>query len=315
MTSVPPSTTKPPTQVSSTTSAALCTTTITKPSECEYKCGNWCAPSIPDWDDKEDCLGAYKTCASHVTSCFKKAGWPGVLNCFDFSKWCGGVKEFCHSNTCGLKGKCNKKTCFDKYTPVSPKPPAVTTSVYPCPVTSTAKPSSTKPSVPTTCAPEPTNVCKQPTNTKYGYAPGKPVGDIELPLVGCNDLLDDWRQNPFKLYNDENTRKCKVYKRPQCGNACTDACKEQYDQCNAVYAESCKKFGWTSYFHRREAQAEISDVEKRFFNLFGSGLLFGGSKDTYSKATDKCTAQYKDCVAINKNINPGDRCTVWGKGY
>jgi hypothetical protein len=311
--SVPPSTTQPPVK-SSTTSAALCTSTVTKPSECEYKCGNWCAPSIPDWENKEDCIGAFKTCSANMASCFKKAGWPGVLNCFDFGTWCKGIEEFCYSSPCKSKGSCNKKTCFDKYKPVAPKPPVVSTTVYPCPA-STTKATSTKPSVPITCAPEPTNVCKQPQNKQHGYAPGKPVGGIELPLVGCNDFLDSWKSSPFKLYTDENTRKCKTYTRPQCGNACTEACKEQYDQCKNVYVESCKKFGWKSYFHRREAEAELSDVEKRFFGSFNKGAFFGGQKDTYNVATNKCAAQYKDCVAVNKNINPGNRCTTWGKGY
>ncbi|KAH7328528.1 WSC domain-containing protein [Stachybotrys elegans] len=309
-----------------TTSSALCTTTITPPAQCEYKCGNWCAPSLPDWDDQDNCLDAWKQCAKQVTSCWKYAGFPAALKCLEFSQWCSNIKDFCQSD-CKRKGKgCGKSQCFTKNKPQHPnppKPPTPTTSVFPCPpatTVTTAVVTST-----TSCAPEPTNICKQPTSSKDNYGPGNPVGGIELPLVTCNDIKQDFFSKPFKLYTEQDSRRCKSYPRNQCSNACVDACQEQYEECKETYVESCKSSGG------RWKRGEENQLERRTF--FGGNFLQGlldffnkpsyppsnpspavPPKDSPSRGLERCTSQYKSCLAENKYVNPNDRCRNWGYG-
>ncbi|KFA78018.1 hypothetical protein S40288_05246 [Stachybotrys chartarum IBT 40288] len=313
------------TRVPSTTTASICTATVTPPSECEYKCGKWCLPSLPDFEDDESCLGAWKTCAKQVTSCFKYAGFPGALECLEFSKWCGKIQSFCKSDDCKRgrgKGKrtfsnkkCSKKSCFDKFTPKNPNPPKPpTTSVFPCPPATTVVTSTV---VPTTAAPEPTNICKQPTNSKHDYAPGNPVGGIELPLVGCNDIKQDFFSNPFKLYTEQDSRRCRAYTRPKCANACADACQEQYEECKETYVESCNPKHKGQWWWKKRDVSETLD--RRTFGLWSNllGNLLGNKndgKDTPSKANERCTAQYKDCLAQNKFVNADNRCKAWGSG-
>ncbi|CAM1505383.1 Fc.00g110200.m01.CDS01 [Cosmosporella sp. VM-42] len=284
---------------STTASAALCTTTITLPSDCEYKCGSWCAPSVPDFQNGNDCLNTYKTCAKQVAACFKKAGWPGALGCFDFSSWCKNIKGFCGS-TCSGGRKCAKKDCLSKYKPVGGSSIKTTTSVGPCAATTSTVPAAAATSV----APEPTNICKQPTNTQMGYGPGNPVAGIDLPLVGCNDIKSDFTQKPFKLYTDSNSSKCNGYSRNNQLSACTDACKEQYNNCQNVYVTSCKNLNGKNYFARRELEA--SGIEKRWFNKW--------SGDKWQTASSKCATQYADCLYENKKVNAATHCTKWGTG-
>ncbi|KAK0711071.1 WSC domain-containing protein [Lasiosphaeris hirsuta] len=67
-----------------------------------------------------------------------------------------------------------------------------------CAAATTAKPTITTTSqIP---IPTPTNICKEPTNAQRGYSPGNPVGDIDLPIVTCNDLASEHAKYPFKLY-------------------------------------------------------------------------------------------------------------------
>ncbi|KFA81669.1 hypothetical protein S40288_09920 [Stachybotrys chartarum IBT 40288] len=282
-----PSTTTKSTSVTTTTSS-LCTATTTPPSECEYKVGKWCAPHIPDFDHEDGCLDAWKTCAKLVTSCWKYAGFPASIECLTFSKWCGGIKQYCYSDCRGRT--CSKKQCFDRNKPQNPSPPKPPiTSTYPCQTTTTVQ--TTIRSTATSVVPEPTNICKQPTSRIYNYGPGNPVGGIELPLVTCNDLQKDFWNRPFKLYTEPDTRHCKSYSRRYCPDACKDACKEQYDECKETYVESCKP-EWSSWLN----------------------LNNQGGRESPITAYQRCTSQYHDCLYENKHVDPGDRCRNWGTG-
>ena len=292
---------------SCTTLGPMCTATIVVSNDCEYKVGGWCAPSVPDFQDQDSCQTAYNTCAKNIASCFQKAAWPNVLDCFNFSKWCDGVQGFCAS-TCSRGRSCNKSGCMKQNQPVGGNPVKTTTSVFPCAATTTS--STVPPASSTSCAPQPTNICQQPSSRSYGYGPGNPVAGIELPLVGCNDLKGDFTQKPFKLYTDDDSRSCKSYQRNQQSNACADACKTQYDQCNNVYVQSCKKLNGGNYkrghshFHRRAL--EKSGIEPRWFNIFGN--------DGWQSAQTKCYVQYQDCLGENAQVNAASRCQKWGTG-
>ena len=316
---------------------------MTVPSGCEYGCGKWCADELPDWEDQEGCKNGHSHCKLQVADCMKTAGWPDVMKCFDFSVWCKDMGSYCGSWKKG--NKCSKKDWFGYKPPKGGKPPKVTTTVVPCKPTSTrtstrmtttAKTSTkvttttrrTSSSTTTTRCPIPsvTNICKQPTNKQLGYGPENPVGDIDLPIVTCNDLRDDYNKgNVFKLYTNKDSRKCPGYTRPQCSNACVDACKEQWTQCEATYVEGCKDndkvedpkkggglfdwlFGWLP--RKRDGQdrsyfAYHVAPTKRTWNWV----------DKSPAAKNKCKAQYDDCVAINKNIDVRDKCPRWGFGF
>ncbi|KAM0436912.1 hypothetical protein ACHAPT_002625 [Fusarium lateritium] len=304
----PPRVTTTSSSSSCTTLGPMCTATVVVPNDCEYKVGGWCAPSVPDFQDQDSCQNAYNTCAKNIASCFQKASWPNSLDCFNFSKWCDGVQGFCAS-TCSRGRSCNKSGCLKQNQPVGGNPVKTTTSVFPCAATSAS--SSVPPASSTSVAPQPTNICQQPSSRSYGYGPGNPVAGIELPLVGCNDLKGDFTQKPFKLYTDDDSRSCKSYQRNQQSNACADACKTQYDQCNSVYVQSCKKLNGGnnykrghSHLHRRAL--EKSGIEPRWFNIFGN--------DGWQSAQTKCYVQYQDCLDENASVNAAARCQKWGTG-
>ncbi len=138
----------------------------------------------------------------------------------------------------------------------------------------------------------------------WKYGPGNAVGGIDMPVLTCNDVLADWKQNPFKLYTDSDSSRCGSYPRPRVPNACQDACKAQYDNCVANYAQGCK-----SYNHKRAsffewaAEAKTSPVRR---SVFG---------DSYSTATMRCSAQYGDCLKQNGNVNANSKCQSFGSGW
>ncbi|KAG5794442.1 hypothetical protein H9Q69_006488 [Fusarium xylarioides] len=300
------------TSCSTTTGPAMCTSTVVVPNTCEYKCGNWCAPSVPDFQDQNSCQTAYNNCAKNIAACFQNAGWPGALNCFGFSKWCDGVQGYCASS-CSRGRSCNKLGCLKNNAPTGGNSASTTTSVYPCAVTST---STTSSAAATSCAPQPTNICQQPSSNIWGYGPGNPVGGIELPLVACNDLKGDFSQNPFKLYTNTNSNSCSSYRRNQQSSACADACKAQYNACVGTYVQSCKKlntrsdsgnyFDKRSHSHFHKRALEKSGIEPRFFNLFGN--------DQWQSAQNKCSIQYADCLWENASVNFSSRCQNFGTG-
>ncbi|KAM0278087.1 hypothetical protein ACHAQH_005379 [Verticillium albo-atrum] len=318
---VPPTTTAPPTTtpVTTTKPPAVCTTEIVTPPKNEYCCGKWCSTPIPEFDDKDACYKGKAKCGLQVAACLKHAGWPDVLDCFNFQKWCQNIDGYCGSKCKkGKKGSCSKKDCFSSYKPVGGGKPVTSISTFPCAATTTA----TTPPVQTTpTVPEPTGICVQPSNSRYGYGPGKPVGDIDLPVVTCNDLEADYKSgNQFKIYWDSDSRKCRSYTRTKVPSACADACRQQYDDCNAVYAKACWSFKlWRNRRDIGDAEEEpvsaaLADrspnpdvvVDKRFF----FGKLFG---DSFSVATNKCKVQYNDCLSVNKRVTGAGVCSSYGK--
>ena len=321
-TTAPPTTTSKP--VTTTTSSSACVSTTVIPPTCEYKCGKWCSSPLPDWDDVKTCKGAWSNCALQVASCFKHAGWPDVLDCFDFGEWCGDVAKYCDSNP---RGGCRKGDFWGKKPPKggpghNPNPTTITVTTTCAPTPTSTKPGTTTKPAPTTTTkcpvPTPTNICVQASNPHYGYGPGNPVGGIEMPVVTCNDLAEDWPKWPFKGYTDTDSRKCKKYPRNGCTNACADACKEQYEDCVDVYAEGCKQKGgpnggngnnggWGGWgrWKREEEKSYfefVKTVEKRTWRW----------KDEWGTAVNKCKAQYSDCLRVNRGVTGAGKCPKFG---
>ncbi|KAK4146929.1 WSC domain-containing protein [Dichotomopilus funicola] len=321
------STTTPPPETSTTvtvttttkattTTSSVCTTTTVIPPTCEYKCGKWCSSPLPDWDDVKTCKHAWSNCAVQVASCFKGAGWPDVLDCFDFGAWCGDVATYCDSNP---RGGCFKGDFWGKKPPKPGhgNPPKTVTVTTACPTTTATKTTTTTKATtatttPTQCPiPTPTNICIQPSSKLYNYGPGHPVGGIALPIVTCNDLAADWPAYPFKGYTDPDSRRCKKYPRNQCTNACADACREQYEDCVDVYAQGCKTkpTGWwvrgrgVAAEERGERGMDFSPVQRR--TLLGWG-------DDYTGAVVKCRAQYADCLSENRGVTGAGKCPKFG---
>jgi hypothetical protein len=315
----PPTTTTAPPPATTTATAPTCTSTVVNPPQCEYKAGHWCGPLLPDWTDKTGCLITGKTCALQLSSCFKTAGWPGVQKCFEFGAWCLQIQLFCIGGDCAgsRSSKCNKKACWNKYKPAGIQVPTTTTITTACPTSlissTTAPPATTT----TACPPEPTNICKQPTNNRWGYSPEKPVAGIPLPIVTCNDIKDDFARNPFKLYNNADSRKCPSFSWPNRPNVCKEACEEQYEECKAAYVHGCDNRlgdeelelesrvpgddGCATQDTRNEWGKKNSDVVK----------CWGTGANTVTASDQRCKAQYQDCLAINKNVKPGDVCREW----
>ncbi|KAF9874013.1 WSC domain-containing protein [Colletotrichum karsti] len=291
----PPATTPKPTP--STTAPAMCTTTIVTPATCEYGCGKWCNKNLPEFDDQESCSKASNRCHLQLNACYKNAGFPNSAACVDFKAWCKDVASYCSSSCSGKKGSCGKKDCFQKKVPKGYKPGTTSVSTFACPTkpTSTSTPVSVVP-------PPPTGLCKQPTSRMYGYGPGNPVGGIELPIVTCNDLKEEFQAgNQFKLYIESESKQCKGYGKGNVPNACADACQEQYSECQSTYVQGCK-----AYNNRRSGGAYSSapEIAKRFFFA-----------DNYNAANNKCKAQLSDCLSENKNVLSQSKCGSFGTGY
>ncbi|KAB5558603.1 WSC domain-containing protein [Coniochaeta sp. 2T2.1] len=304
-TSKPVTTTKPPTTTPkpTTTSTSICYSTTTIPSTCEYKCGKWCNDALPDFGDQTGCKSSHSNCKLQIASCFLSAGWPDSLKCFDFADWCSDVKDYCSTNPSKVKNY-GKGNCFASKPPKGGSPPTTKTVTVPCAPTTTAK-TTAKPSTTTQCPiPTVTNICKQPTNRQYGYDAENPVGDIELPVVTCNDLKSEFASKPFKLYTNSDSKKCGGYGRPQVPNACADACKAQYDQCTATYAEGCRQ------------PAQSGKGGKNYWDSwFGGGKRYRWSGDNYNGALNKCKAQYNDCLSLNRGVSVNGKCGSFGSGW
>jgi len=265
------------------------------------------------------------------------------LDCFDYAGWCDDIDSYCNAG--GSKGKCSKSDCFSKWAPKGGKPATTTTSVYACAPTTTTKGVTTKPATTTKAAtttskststsstqcpiPTATGICQQPTSWVWGYGTGNPVGGIELPIVTCNDLKDDFNKgNQFKLYTDSDSSKCGSYPRPSVPNACADACKAQYDNCVATYAEGCKSNsgGSSGSSGSGKSTSSSSSSWSSWFKRRGSttGNYFDWAKapnkrtywtDSYSTASSKCSAQYTDCLSQNKGVSGSGKCGSWGTGW
>ncbi|KAI9645759.1 hypothetical protein NHQ30_005191 [Ciborinia camelliae] len=281
---------KPSTAPSPTTpqtSATLCTSTISiiPTPTCEYQVGNWCSTPLPPFANQDACLTAANTCAVQLTSCLLSAGFPGSLQCLEFSNWCAEILSYCLNNCPG--SSCSNTGCKSQLPPAgyTPPVPSIKTSIYTCPTTiqTTSKPSpttSTAPSLPT-CS----NICAQPNNPSQGYGSYSPVGNIPLPCYTCNNLQPEYSSGfPFKLYTAQTSEDSPGYSRPDCGTGCQDACDAQYTGCVGTYAQSC---------------------------LYGVGE--GG--DTYAEALIKCQNQKEDCYGVNEGVSGGGRCESWNVGY
>lgn len=181
----PPTTTpKPPT----TTTGGLCTATQVIPPKCEYKCGEkFCSNALPDWDDEAGCMLAHSSCKLQVQGCFLNAGWPNCMDCFNFHEWCNTIKYYCKKKAY-YGDEFGKEHCYKNYPPVDSPPRTTTTTVYPC--KTTAPPTATTPK-PLPCPTTPTGYCQQPSNDKYGYNDQKPVGNVHLPVLNCNNLQSE----------------------------------------------------------------------------------------------------------------------------
>ncbi|RDW71276.1 hypothetical protein BP6252_07839 [Coleophoma cylindrospora] len=293
-TSSKPVTTPPTTTIATSTTASLCTTTVTiSPTPtCEYQCGGWCSAPMPDFSDKTSCSTAAEWVAVQVASCFVQAGWPASLQCFDFAGWASSIKTYCSSACPG--GNCSKGSCKKQYPPSGPAAPSstVTTSVYTCAPAKPTTTSFTTTTSATTSVPVPTNsnICTQPSNSRYGYSGSSPVGNVPMPCLTCNNLKSDFNAgNVFKLYTHPDTTKCGSYKKPSCASACQDSCDAQYASCKTTYANSCSS------------------------NSFWA-IWFGGA-DSYSSATTKCTQQWNDCYSANKYTTGASRCGSWNAGW
>ncbi|TGO23411.1 hypothetical protein BPAE_0133g00090 [Botrytis paeoniae] len=288
-----PSTSIPSTQPFTTaspttpkTSATICTTNIvtTSTPTCEYKVGNWCSNPLPPFTDQNSCLAAANTCIVQLTSCLLSAGFPGSLQCLQFSSWCQEIESYCGSYCPG--SSCSNTGCRSRHPPAGYTPPViiVKTSIYTCPTTiqtSTSKPTST-----TSIAPLPTcnNICVQPNNLSQGYSSYSPVGSISIPCYTCNNLQPDYNSGyPFKLYTAKTSEDSPSYQRPDCGQGCQDACDAQYESCVGTYAQGC-----------------------------GYG---GGGGDTYASALVKCVQQKADCYIVNEGVGGEGRCGSYGVGY
>ncbi|KAI5928595.1 WSC domain-containing protein [Camillea tinctor] len=288
---IPITSTSCTTKVTSTTisSVPVCTTAVVTPPTCEYKCGNWCSKPIPEFNDFQSCTTAWSQCAIQVASCFLKAGMPGATDCFKFGEWCGKISSYCVSNCKGKK--CGGKgDCFKGAPPSGGGSPTTSVSTYPCTTLSTKTATTATSTVPTSsCAvPTPTGICKQPSSSAFGYGTDNPVGGIKLPLVTCNNLEADWRRgNVFKLYTDSDSAKCRSYSRGSCGNACSDACYSQFQQCEDVYVEGCKTSKQsTGRYAQNWVQADLA-----------------------------CKAQYYDCLQTNKYVKDNGKCNTWAGNW
>lgn len=284
----------------------------------EYCCGNWCSTPIPDFNNWDTCAKAKAKCGLQVAACMNQAGWPGAIQCFNFQQWCQNIDMFC-GWMCrpGWDWSCSKNSYLNFYKPIGgDSKPVTSTSTFPCTATTTT---TMPPATTTAVVPPPKGICIQPSNPWWGYGPGNPVGKIPLPVVTCNDLEHEFKGgNPFKLYSNSESSKCRSYKRPNVPSACADACRHQYDSCNAVYAKGCWSF--KSWRNRREigasdeapVSAALADrspnldavIDKRTF-----GQFFG---DNFWDATNKCKAQYDDCINVNRGVTGAGVCWSFG---
>ncbi|KAK8056554.1 WSC-domain-containing protein [Apiospora rasikravindrae] len=319
-----------------TASVGVCTSVVVSPPKCDFGCGKWCY-TLPEFKDGKGCMDAWSHCAVNVASCYLKAGIPDALNCNGFAQWCGKVQDYCKVSPAGNKDSCTK--AWPPVKPTSKLELTTTTMTVPCTTTSkvavvtSAKPvtttlTSAAPAKTTTgtCAiATPTGICQQPKNARYGYDASTPLGGIKLPALTCNNVEAEHRAGSiYKLYTDQDTKKCASFKAPKVADACSQACRTQYDQCVSVYAEGCRtkgKYGGQSFglgyspagvfvgntinqaarpYHRRTLVSAHAPV--------AAAVSF---VDSYDGAKTKCVQQMRDCLDVNKNV-VSDKCKKYG---
>lgn len=265
-------------------------------------------------------------CKLQVADCYSSAGYPDSNSCKDYRSWCEGIGSYSKG---WQDGRSSKADCY------SQNPPKNTPSSTPgyCTATSTSSPSTTGKVIPPTA----TNVCVLPTgNSGSGYEGGKCVGDIEPPIVTCNDDKDDYSKgNSFKSYNFQDTGKCPSFSMKSVSKACQDACKTQYNSCVNTYAESCKgnsnSSGGDNSKDDSKGNGKSGDSKVRRGKSDDGGNNDSGnnnnsadnknrgssnSGDDYNSASTKCSNQYSDCVKANQQVSySGGRCSSYSNGW
>lgn len=335
---MPPSTLKTST-TSIATAPRVCTSVVVAPPKCDFGCGKFCY-TLPEWKDSKGCSDAWSHCMVNVASCYVKAGIPDALNCIGFAQWCSKVKDFC-----GASPRGNKDSCTKAWPPVKPtlKPELTTTTMtVACANVATtsqvAAVSSNKPltsakpvalttttlttpapvtTATTTCAiATPTGICQQPKNAASGYDVHSPLGGIKLPALTCNNVEAEHKAgNIYKLYTEQDTRKCASFKAPQVADACSQACRAQYSQCVSVYAEGCRtkgKYNGKTFGLGYSPNGVFISAQPRSYPMLGARTEVATKfVDTYDGAKTKCVQQWRDCLTINKSA-VSDKCRKYG---
>ncbi|KAK3185462.1 hypothetical protein K4F52_005772 [Lecanicillium sp. MT-2017a] len=290
-----------------TTNGEICTTTTTIPPKCEHQIGNWCLPPTPEWNCKADCIKAWKQCELNVCSCFSEAGWPASLNCYAYAAWCKSLSKYCWA--CDSSKHCNKLDCWKQHEPGHAGTTITKTITTPCPTT-TKEPATTTPGN-TDCPPQPTNVCKQPSSKDCDYGPGNPVGGVPLPIVTCNDVKSDWPANPWKLYNHHQTHNCPSFPGWQVPKVCQQACKIQYNNCIAVYANSCYNLQSQPNFHPPRGVEKRGSWSSSSSSSSSSGAWAGAGSGAWAGTggTGACAIAGAGGVWAGAG---GANCGTWG---
>lgn len=254
---------------------------------CEYECADWCSSPLPPFQNEDACLTAVSSCLIQEASCFLHAGYPGSIDCFNYSKWCHSISSYC-DNKCPGKF-CSLEDCKSQLPPFKGPPPLHTVRISRNPLT---LPADSKPTPIIASVPVPTcsNLCIQPDNPSRGYTTSSPVGQIPLPCLTCNNIKNDFNAgHPFKLYTNSSSAECPAYSSAGADGpvkGCKDACDAQYQACINTYAMGCKDGKWE-----------------------------GGVTDTYQQALEKCHDQWVDCLVENKKVPGNDRCITFNSGW
>ncbi|KAG7123841.1 putative fungistatic metabolite like protein [Verticillium longisporum] len=307
------------------TSTKICTTVVPKD---EWCVGKWCNEPLPDFSNEKTCFASWAKCHLQTHACLKFAGWPAALECANYKQWCKDAKLFCRRSCTSKSRNCSKAGHHAENPPRGGDNKDPVTKTVPCDeATGTMTPGT---------IPEPTNLCVQPHNPGRGYTIEDPVGDIDLPVVTCNNNeADHKRGNPFKQYDHSNWGHCPSYKRGDVPKACKDACKQQYERCRGVYAKSRDtrkdrkddddddddkkhkhkgKHEDKEHGDRKHGGKKGKKHERR--STGGGGELSAGTiahpKDEYHTALRQCKDQYEDCRKVNADIKGDDKCARFG---
>ncbi|KAK6856161.1 hypothetical protein PG995_008312 [Apiospora arundinis] len=375
----PPTTTpKPPTTTPkpppSTTTGSLCTTTITIPPKCEYKCGEkFCSNPLNDWDDEKGCMDAHSSCKMQVLGCFKVAGWPNAMDCFNFHEWCNTIKYYCKKKSY-YGEEFGKEHCYHNYPPVG-YPPTFHDDVH---LPLQVVPPVPRPPRPSRCLahPPPPATANSPamTSTATTNKSRMETSTYQSSTATTSSPSTDPKDKHItgdilKLYSHQDSSKCSSWKRQHCPDACEAACKQQYDSCKNTYARGCHNDGKDE--HNNEYGKGYPGHRKHHGGGPGKGPGkhpgkggYGGGKGGHgggkgggghhggdggygggksgkggyfeyaadaghvaaleartherwktdgNHAEEGCTQQYRECVAINRDVKlPKDKCTKYG---
>jgi hypothetical protein len=276
------------TMTTSTPCAAAAKRAVPALSEtCEYECADWCSSPLPPFSNKVECLTAVSSCLIQEASCFLHAGYPGSIDCFNYSKWCKSISSYCDDKCPGKF--CSLEDCKSQLPPFKGLPPLHTVRTTHTPYTFLAEAKAT-PVVATVPVPTCSNICMPPNNPSRGYSASSPVGEIALPCLTCNNMETDFNSgHHFKLYTNSSSADCPAYSSSGTDGpikGCKDACDAQYKACLDNYAVGCKEGKWE-----------------------------GNVTDTYQQATDRCHDQWVDCLVANEKVPGNNRCIMFNSGW